>query len=152
MLWSLLLILFLKRINQFNVWSSHKNIVVGHSHLASMIHSFQGSWHSKTFVRHTWVTDTAHRDFLHKASSTATRAQLQNASRKDLLEPLQQPTPSYFSSFFHNSSPCELHCISRPAAHRCHILEEVSFTYGHWSTFLSFCQVHQGALQLYIPQ
>lgn len=53
---------------QLNAWSSHKNVMVGHFHLVSMIHSFQGSWHTKTFVGHTWVTDTAHRDFLHKES------------------------------------------------------------------------------------
>jgi len=45
--------------------SSHKSVVVGHFHLASMIHSFQGSWHSETLVR---LTDTVHRDFLCKAS------------------------------------------------------------------------------------
>lgn len=89
--------------------------MVGHFHLASMIHSFQGSWHPKTSVQHTWVTDIAHRDFLHKASITATCAQMQNASRKDSLEPLQQTIPSHFGSFSHNSNSCRLHYVIRPA-------------------------------------
>ena len=131
---------------QLNAWSSHKNVVVGHFHLASMIHLFQGSWHSETFVRHTWVTDTAHRDFLHKASITATCAEMQNASRKDSLEPLQQTTPCHFGSFSRKSNSCKLHYINRPACSYMSHTEEVSFTYRNWSTsLLSFCQSPPGS-------